>query len=57
MRERVAACGGVLDAGQAEDGGWLVAARLPCQAPSPDGPLAARFRPAADASRPAADAR
>jgi hypothetical protein len=34
-----------------------VAARLPRQAPSPDGPLAARFRRAADASRPAADAR
>jgi len=57
MRERVAACGGVLEAGPAEDGGWLVAARLPRQAPSPDGPPAVRFRPAADASRPAADAR
>jgi signal transduction histidine kinase len=37
MRERVTACGGVLDAGPAEDGGWLVAARLPRQ-PSLAGP-------------------
>ena len=57
MRERVAGCGGVLDKGPAEDGGWRVAVRLPRQAPSPGGPPAARFRPAADAPRPAADAR
>ena len=31
MRERVAACGGELAAGPAEDGGWRVAARLPRQ--------------------------
>jgi signal transduction histidine kinase len=32
MRERVAGCGGELDAGPAEDGGWRVIARLPRQA-------------------------
>jgi signal transduction histidine kinase len=31
MRERVAACGGELEAGPAEDGGWQVLARLPRQ--------------------------
>jgi signal transduction histidine kinase len=43
MRERVAACGGVLEAGPAEDGGWLVAARLPRQ-PSPPGAIMNRRR-------------
>jgi signal transduction histidine kinase len=33
MRERVAACGGELDAGPVEGGGWQVLARLPRQAP------------------------
>jgi signal transduction histidine kinase len=33
MRERVAACGGELDAGPVEGGGWQVIARLPRQAP------------------------
>ena len=31
MRERVAACGGELEAGRAQDGGWQVLARLPRQ--------------------------
>jgi signal transduction histidine kinase len=34
MRERVAACGGELEAGPAEAGGWRVLARLPRQARS-----------------------
>ncbi len=34
MRERVAACGGELEAGPVEAGGWRVAARLPRQARS-----------------------
>jgi len=35
MRERVAACGGELEAGPLADGGWQVLARLPRQ-PAPD---------------------
>ena len=38
MRERVAACGGELTAGPAEDGGWRVVARLPRQ-PGLAGPV------------------
>jgi signal transduction histidine kinase len=30
LRERVGACGGRLEAGPLEDGGWRVAARIPC---------------------------
>jgi signal transduction histidine kinase len=30
LRERVGACGGRLEAGPREDGGWRVAARIPC---------------------------
>ena len=29
LRERVAACGGTLEAGPTHDGGWRLAARLP----------------------------
>jgi signal transduction histidine kinase len=29
LRERLGACGGRLDAGPTEDGGWTVAARVP----------------------------
>jgi signal transduction histidine kinase len=35
LRERVGASGGRLEAGPREDGGWRVAARIPCLAPVP----------------------
>jgi len=40
MRERVAACGGRLEAGPADAGGWRVLARLP-RLQTPDGPFSA----------------
>lgn len=35
LRERVGGCGGLLDAGQTADGGWLLSARLPRRAALP----------------------
>jgi signal transduction histidine kinase len=35
LRERVSACGGVVDAGPTSDGGWRLSARLPRRIPAP----------------------
>ena len=35
LRERVAACGGTLEAGPTADGGWLLGARLPRRITAP----------------------
>lgn len=34
LRERVGACGGVLEAGPTPDGGWRLSARMPRRAPT-----------------------